>query len=105
MAQFDIYKNPNTRTKKAYPYILDVQNPIISDIGTRITIPLGKLNNFKNLAMVRLTPEIIFNDEKLLLLTPQIAAIPTSLLKNPVGSLILFRDEIISSIDFAITGV
>lgn len=105
MAQFDVYKNSNIRTNKAYPYILDIQNPIISDIGTRITIPLGRFDHFKNLAMTRLTPEIFFKGEKLLLLTPQIAAIPTSLLKESIGSLNYLRDEIIASLDFAITGI
>ena len=104
MAQFDVYNNPNSRTKKSYPYLLDIQNPILSDIATRIVIPLGKFHQFNNLAMKNLTPEIIFGDEKFLLLTPQIASVPGNLLKDPIGSLKSLRDEIIASLDFAITG-
>ena len=105
MAQFDVYKNDNIRTNKVYPYILDIQNSIISDIGTRIVIPLGRFSDFKSLAMSKLTPEIYFQGEKYLLLTPQIAAIPSSLLKKSVGSLGHLRDEIIASLDFTITGI
>lgn len=61
MAQFDVYKNPSRNTKKVYPYLVDIQHELISDIATRIVIPLGKLSHF--------------------------------------------RDDIISSLDFAITGI
>jgi toxin CcdB len=105
MAQFDVYKNPSSTTKKLYPYLVDIQNPLISEIATRIVIPLGRLSHFKDQIMKGLTPEINFNSDKLVLLTPQIAAIPANLLKIPIGSLSHFRHEIISSLDFAITGV
>ncbi|NRB42282.1 MAG: CcdB family protein [Pseudomonadales bacterium] len=105
MAQFDVYKNPSRNTKKAYPYIVDIQHELISDIATRMVIPLGRLNHFKNEQMQGLTPDIEYEGEKLLLLTPQIASIPARQLKDPVGSLSHFRDEIISSLDFAITGI
>ncbi|MES1948094.1 CcdB-like toxin protein [Salinisphaera sp. C84B14] len=55
--------------------------------------------------MQGLTPEIDFEDEKLLLLTPQISSIPAIQLQNPVGSLAHFRDQIQGALDFAITGV
>ena len=105
MAQFDVYKNPSRNTKKAYPYIVDIQHELISDIATRMVIPLGRLSHFKNEQMQGLTPDIEYEGEKLLLLTPQIASIPSSQLKDPVGSLSHFRDEIIASLDLAITGI
>ena len=105
MAQFDVYINPSRTSKKAYPFIVDIQHELISDIATRMVIPLGKLRHFKNEKMKGLTPEIEYEGEKLLLLTPQIAAIPASLLKDSIGSLSHFREDIISSLDFAITGI
>jgi toxin CcdB len=105
MAQFDVYKNTNTKTKKLYPYLLDIQNPFISDIATRIVIPLGNYKHFQSQRMQHLTPEINFKNEKLLLLTPQIASVPANILKKPIGSLVNFRQEIIASLDFATTGV
>jgi toxin CcdB len=105
MAQFDVYQNPSRNTRHAFPYLVDIQNPVISDIATRIVIPLGQLQSFKNKSMNNLTPEIEYEGEKLLLLTPQIASIPSKILKDPIGSLSHFRDEIIAAIDFAITGI
>ncbi|MCA0768049.1 CcdB family protein, partial [Vibrio vulnificus] len=35
----------------------------------------------------------------------QMASVPTKMLKEPVNDLSTFRDEIISAIDFLITGI
>lgn len=105
MPQFDVYINSSKNTRSAFPYIVDIQNPIISNIATRIVIPLGRIKDFKNEKMQGLTPELNYDGEQLLLLTPQVASIPAKFLKNPVGSLSHFRDEIIAAMDFAITGI
>ena len=105
MAQFDVYINPSKNSRKTYPYIIDIQNALISDIATRVVIPLGKLSHFRNEKMDGLTPAIEYENEQFILLTPQISSMPVNLLKNPVGSVKLLRDEIISAIDFAITGI
>ncbi|WP_339084848.1 CcdB family protein [Teredinibacter turnerae] len=105
MAQFDVYPNPSKQTKKHYPYLLDIQSPYISDITTRIVIPLGYAALFKYEAMTILTPEISFEDDLLLLLTPQISSVPAKILKEPIGSLSHFREKIINSLDFAVAGI
>jgi toxin CcdB len=105
MAQFDVYVNPSNKTRAIFPYIVDIQNPLISDIATRIVVPLGNLEYFKKEKMDILTPEILYGDRQLVLLVPQIASMPTKSLKDPIGSLTHMRDEIISALNFAITGV
>jgi toxin CcdB len=105
MAQFDVYINPNKKSREAYPYIIDIQNALISDIATKIVIPLGKLSHFRNEKMDGLTPAIEYENEQFILLTPQISSMSANLLKSPVGSVESLRDEIIAAIDFAITGI
>ncbi len=105
MAQFDVYRNPSKTTRKHYPYVLDIQSPYISDIATRIVIPLGYSSSFGNEVMAGLTPKITYENEKLLLLTPQISSVPAKLLKAPIGSLSHFREVIINALDFAIAGI
>lgn len=105
MAQFDVYQNPSKASRKHYPYLLDIQSPYISEITTRIVIPLGLASSFRNEAMNVLTPEISYEDEELLLLTPQISSVPSKILKEPVGSLSHFREQIINALDFAITSI
>lgn len=105
MRQFDVYANPNPASRKAYPYIVDVQHPVLDELTTRIVIPLGRLTAFNNESMKILSPVVEYGDEKLVLLTPQIASMPARLLKNPVGSLSHLREDILAAIDFAVTGV
>lgn len=105
MAQFDVYINPSKNSRKTYPYIIDIQNALISDIATRVVIPLGKLSHFKNEKMDGLTPAIEYENEQYILLTPQISSMSSNLLKTPVGSVESLRDKIIAAIDFAITGI
>lgn len=105
MAQFDVYPNPSKASKAHYPYLVDIQSSLLSDLATRIVIPLGKGSAFGGETMQGLTPEISFADQKLLLLTPQISAVPEKHLKSPIGSLSHFRNQIVGALDLAITGI
>ena len=105
MAQFDVYENPNTQTRTAYPYILDMQHSLIEDIATRIVVPLGDVKQFKNEELKGLTPKVEFEGENLLVLMPQITSMPTKALRNPIGTLSHLRDELIAALDLAITGI
>jgi toxin CcdB len=105
MSQFDVYPNPSKTSKSHYPYLVDIQNPLLTDLATRIVIPLGKHAAFDGQTMQGLTPVITFADQELLLLIPQISSVPEKLLKNPIGSLSHFRDQIVGVLDLAITGI
>ena len=105
MAQFDIYPNPSKSTKTHYPYLVDVQSTLLTDLATRIVIPLGKRTAFGGQSLQGVTPEITFEGQELLLLIPQISSIPEKHLKNPVGTLYHCREQIIAALDLAITGI
>jgi toxin CcdB len=105
MAQFDVFRNPSTATHKHFPYLVDIQSPYLEELATRIVIPLGKASLFKDTAMKGLTPEVTFQGEHLLLLTPQISAIPKKQLKAPIGSFSHMRDDLLNALDFAIFGI
>lgn len=104
MAQFDVFRNPSATTRKNYPYLVDIQSPYLEELATRIVVPLGKASLFKNTATKGLTPVVFFNDEDLLLLTPQISSISKKHLKEPIGSIAHLRDELTNALDFAIFG-
>jgi len=105
VAQFDVYVNPSKQTRNAYPFILNIQNELIENISTRIVVPLVIAKKFSNEEMKGLTPRIEFEGTDLLIMIPQIASMPTRALKEPIGTLFHLRDEIISALDFAITGI
>ena len=105
MAQFDVFRNPSTTTREHYPYLVDIQSPYLDELATRIVIPLGRAELFRNTAMQGLTPEVVFHDENLLLLTPQISSISKKQLKDPIGSISHLRDALTNALDFAIFGI
>ena len=105
MAQFDVFRNPSATTRKHFPYLVDIQSPYLEELASRIVIPLGNASLFKETAMKGLTPAVTFKDVHLLLLTPQISAVPKKQLKAPIGSLSHMRDDLLNALDFAIFGI
>ncbi|MFJ3052501.1 MULTISPECIES: CcdB family protein [Pseudomonas nitroreducens/multiresinivorans group] len=103
MKQFDLYRNDNPRTREAMPLLLDVQSDLLDSLNTRMVIPLSRA---KGLAGInRLMPEVTVGEERLLLLTPQMAGISRRELGEPVGSLAHLRLQIIAAIDLLISGI
>lgn len=100
MAQFDVYKNKNEATKKNFPYILDIQNSILKNLSSRVVIPMRKSSKSINI----LNPKFSINGLEVVLSTQEISTISIENLDEVVCSLKDKRDEIISSIDFLITG-
>ncbi len=105
MAQFDVYRNPSPTTRKHYPYLVDIQSPYLDDLATRIVIPLAYAAALSGTTMARLTPEIDYEGERLLLMTPQIAAFPKNKLGAPIGTLAHMRGAILGALDFAVVGI
>ncbi|MGB5325873.1 MAG: CcdB family protein [Pseudomonadales bacterium] len=105
MAQFDVFNNPSKVTSKHFPYLVDIQSTYLEELATRIVVPLAKASEFKKGAMKGLTPELQFDNEKLLFLTPQISSMPKKHLKDAVGSVSHLREELLNSLDFAVLGI
>ena len=105
MAQFDVYRNSSSKTNRAYPFLVDVQNSVIDQLATRLVVPLTKNKTKNSLYMKNLTPEIEFEGETYLFMTQQLSSIPEDVLKDCIGSLEQSRELLIGAIDFAITGI
>ena len=105
MEQFTLYKNENKNSKKAYPYFVDVQNDLLSDLNSRIVIPLSRQNTLNNLNAKKLCPIIKINEGNFVLLTHQMTSVPCSALKKEVASLEHYRYDILGAIDLLLTGI
>lgn len=44
MAQFDVYPNPSNTSKAHYPYLVDIQSSLLTDLAPRIVIPFAYLD-------------------------------------------------------------
>lgn len=100
MAQFDVYRNHNSDTENKVPYFIDVQHELLSQLPTRIVIPLF----FNATSIKKLNPKLTVDNKELILASDEITSIPKHLLDEKVTNLSQHRDEIIESIDFLITG-
>ena len=105
MAQFDYYANINKDTNNAYPFIVDVQDALLDGLNSRVVIPLTALSSLEKPYPKNLCPEITIEGKEYSLLSHQMASVSTRNLSNCEGSLAHIRTEIISAIDFLITGI
>lgn len=105
MEQFTLYKNENKNSKKAYPYFVDVQNDLLSDLNSRIVIPVSTQKALNNLNAKKLCPVIEIDGNTFVLLTHQITSVPCSILKKKVTTLEHYRYDILGAIDLLLTGI
>lgn len=104
MAQFDVHRNLNEATKPAVPYLLDLQSNLLSDLATRVVVPLMHASRFK-IRLQRLNPTFTIEGVKVVLSTAELAAIDCRNLGERVDSLEAARTEIIGAFDLIVQGV
>lgn len=104
MGQFTVYENLNPGSREAYPYFVDVQNTLLNSLATRVVVPLARADRLGHQRISTLCPEANVRGEPHVLLTYQMTTVPVAALKSPVGSLRELRTEIVSAIDFLVTG-
>ncbi len=105
MSQFTVYKNKNSKTKKTFPYLLDIQSDLLDQIRTTIIIPLGKYSTVKEQVITKLCPIVEIDGVKFAALTQQIAGIDRTLLGTEVTNISDYRSEFIDAIDLIISGI
>ncbi|MBA57148.1 MAG: plasmid maintenance protein CcdB [Pseudomonadales bacterium] len=105
MAQFIAYKNPNNRTKKIYPLLLDIQSNLLEELRTTIVIPLSPSSISSSSAITKLCPLIDIEGKSYVAMTQQIAGVDRSALGKEAYDLSAYRSEIIAALDFVISGI
>lgn len=99
MARFSIYKNTDDHTKTT-PYILDVQTDLLSDLNTRVVIPLRNSGRYQQLSATQdLMPRFAIQGKDFILDTPKMAAIPSKYLTKEIGNLRDQQHVVIAAID------
>ncbi|TLS78355.1 plasmid maintenance protein CcdB [Mariprofundus erugo] len=103
MAQFDLYRNPNSDSNAFIPYLLDVQADLLNVLATRVVIPLYTSDAIPK-PILHLNPVLEVNGERFVLSAAELAGVSTSALGESITNLQSFRDEIIAALDFVFTG-
>jgi toxin CcdB len=105
MGQFAVHRNPNPATRSAIPLLLDVQNDLLEDLGTRVVIPLYKAGADDGQAIERLTPRVEVAGASYIAMTSELAGIPRKSLGAQVADLAHRRNAIVAALDFLFTGI
>lgn len=105
MAQFTIYQNRNSLSKKEFPLLLDIQTNLLDSLQTTVVVPLKKLETNKDKVLIQLTPTFTIESVDYLMLTPQLAGIQRKELGKAVTDVEYARTEILNALDFLLTGI
>jgi toxin CcdB len=99
----DVHLNVDDRSGEI-PYLLDVQANLLSDLETRVVVPLIRLDAFGRRA-TRLHPLFTVEGHGVVMATHLIAAVRRQSLGGVVASLLDQSDTVISAIDVLWSGV
>jgi toxin CcdB len=105
MPQFSVYKNKNPKTRSSYPYLVDVQSDLLSDIGTRAVVPLLKRTASTRKPVKNLMPVVSVDGQQFIMMVPLLAGIAIADLGTPVASAVQYRGEVAAALEFLITGI
>jgi toxin CcdB len=105
MSQFILYKNEDNSTNNAYPYFVDIQNSLLSDLNSRLVIPLSSYSDSERTDVKKLCPLIDIEEGQFVLLTHQMTSVPRSILKTEITSIKHYRYQIIDALDMLVSGI
>ncbi|WP_397590817.1 CcdB family protein [Sphingorhabdus sp.] len=97
MARFDVYKNGNARG-----LLLDIQSDLLDEFDSRVVVPLLPAEDMQSVS--RLHPVFVINDERYIMSTHLIFAIPVDRLGAKIGSLAQEDLVITSAVDKLFSG-
>lgn len=104
MAQFSVHRNPATDTAAWAPYLLVLQNDLLSELNTVVVAPLIHEEAFGRPARI-LNPTFTIEDHRVVLSTAELAGISRDALGAEVVSLAQERTAIMAACDFLFTGI
>ena len=103
MARFDVYRNPNRKSRDRVPLLLDVQASLLEDLATRLVVPLVAAADFGP-TIEKLNPLVRFGSRNYVMATTEMASISRKSLGEKAGSLEGQAVEILAAVDFLVSG-
>lgn len=104
-AQYDVFVNPNPRSRESVPYGVDTQSGSLDILRMRLTVPLSRVGVDQPGLPCRLIPVFAIAGERLAQHPQQAAGIDARLLRKPVQSLAAQVGEILDAIDAVVGGI
>ena len=104
MAQFDVFVNPISQARRAYPFVVVLQSDLAETGRERIVAPLAPKTRLTGTAG-RLTPHVRVSEVDHVLLVPSMAAVTAGDLREHRGQLLAHREAIVAALDYLFLGV
>lgn len=98
MPKYDVFPNPGGEG-----YLLDVQTDLLSDLNTRLVVPLLPTAIAPKPA-TRLNPVFAIDEQPVVMVTQFMAAVPVGILKSPVATLEQEFEQVTTAIDMLVQG-
>ncbi len=105
MAQFDVYQNPSLRSRDSMPYVVDVQSDLLSELRTRLVMPLSRVAVGFARPPRKLAPELTVKGERLSLQAQLAAGIEARFLGKPLTTLRAHQADILDALDAVVSGI
>lgn len=98
MAKYDVFLNPS-----GDGFLLNVQTDLLSDLNTRVVVPLLPKSSSPKPA-TKLNPVFEIGGEYVVMVTQFLAAVPVGLLKSPVDNISEDFGKVTTAIDMLMQG-
>jgi toxin CcdB len=105
MPQFSVYQNLNTKSRELFPFMVEIQSNLLKDLPTTVVVPLCNPNSFGGKVITRLCPVIEFDGKQFMAVSPQLAGVERKILGKEVANVPNWRDALLASIDFILSGI
>jgi toxin CcdB len=104
MQQFDVYANPVSSARRAYPLIICLQSDLLSD-GTEVVVaPMVPRRSLAG-AAGRLTPAVAIDDQEYIVLTNSLTSVPARDLVQRTANLLAYRQQLMAAVDLLFFGI
>ena len=105
MPQWDVYVNPNPRTRADVPYLVNVQSDLLADLRTRFVVPMVVPTRRLPGLPERMGPVFEIQDQRVLLVPHEAGPVDAGQLKQLVANVRDQSHRLINALDAVISGV
>ena len=100
-----VHANLNPQSRTAIPWLLDVQDDLLSGLATRVVVPLYRQEATPRPRLARLTPLLDFQGEVYVAVVPELAGVARKDLGPSAGDLSAQRPKLMAALDLLFTGI
>jgi toxin CcdB len=104
MAQFDVFVNPISAMRRAYPLVVILQSDFAKDARDDIVAPIVPSRLMPNVVS-KLTPTVAVDGSNHRVLVPALTGIRSRDLTERRGSIAASRGELLAAIDYLFFGI